>query len=133
MNPRERAVLEGKHILIVEDEPLIALDLGTVVNDFGGLIVGPAATFADAMRLVDFEPLDGAILDVRLSNMDAGPVARRLAERNIPFVVHAAELPTTSRPWPPAPTIAKPARAEDVVTRLAALIQRPQSFATRVG
>ena len=58
--------LRGARILVVEDEAFIALDLVMAIEDAGAIAVGPAATVAEALELISFDPPDGAILDVNL-------------------------------------------------------------------
>ena len=58
--------LEGRKILIVEDEAAIALALASAVAQAGGVAVGPAATVAASFALMADHKLDGALLDIRL-------------------------------------------------------------------
>ena len=44
--------LDNTRVLIVEDEPFIALDLVQAVESAGGIVIGPAATVAQALTLV---------------------------------------------------------------------------------
>jgi DNA-binding response OmpR family regulator len=118
-------VLDGKRILIVEDEPLIALDLESAVVDQNGTVVGPVDTVAEASRIAESEALDGAILDLRLKGELALSVAERLRARDIPFVVHSGQAEITiPRAWPNVPIIGKPALPERVVAVLAGLIDK---------
>jgi DNA-binding NtrC family response regulator len=80
-------VLEGRRILVVEDEMLIAMELEGVLEDEGCIAVGPAPTVCRALGFLDREPVDAAILDLNLDGKDASPVALALAERGVPFVV----------------------------------------------
>jgi two-component system, response regulator PdtaR len=50
-------------VLIVEDEPLIALDLEAMLERRGARIVGPAATVREALSLLQSERPDVALLD----------------------------------------------------------------------
>lgn len=78
----------GRRILIVEDEYFIAMDLAMVLEDLGFEVVGPAASVAEAMALVERfgDTLDGAILDVNLRNERVYPVADALQARGVHFV-----------------------------------------------
>jgi DNA-binding response OmpR family regulator len=53
-------------ILVVEDEMLIAMVIEDAVHDSGGQVVGPAATLEKALKLVEEEEFDAAILDVTI-------------------------------------------------------------------
>jgi CheY-like chemotaxis protein len=80
------AELSGLKILVVEDEPLIAMDLADLLRGFGGSVVGPALNLKQGMRLIEAETIDGAILDVNLAGEKVFPLADALAGRSIPFV-----------------------------------------------
>jgi CheY-like chemotaxis protein len=73
-------------ILVVDDEPLIAMSVSDWLSDLGHLTTGPAADLATALALVE-EPIDAAILDVTLGAQTSAPVAKRLTERGIPFAL----------------------------------------------
>jgi CheY-like chemotaxis protein len=74
-------------ILIVDDEPMLALDIASEVELAGYRVVGPATNVAAALALLRTEGCDAAILDVNLGREDAGPIAQALKELCIPFVV----------------------------------------------
>ncbi len=114
-------MLAGKHILVVEDEPIIALDLEAAVQDQQGIVIGPIGELTEAVRMAQTAQLDGAILDLRLRQQMARPVADALLARNIPFVYHSGQAHMTGPDdWPSAPAIIKPAAAEHVIKVLAA-------------
>jgi CheY-like chemotaxis protein len=75
-------------VLVVEDEPLIAMETEQMLARLGCDVVGPASTLAVALRLLDQEHFDFAILDVNLGRGERStPVAEALQERGIPFVL----------------------------------------------
>lgn len=80
--------LVGCTVLIVEDEPLIALDISRVVERAGANTL-QARSLADARRLVDHDGLSAAVLDFGLGDGDAAALCDRLSERGIPFVLHS--------------------------------------------
>jgi CheY-like chemotaxis protein len=75
-----------KRILIVEDEALVAMILEDQLQELGLAIVGCCATVAEAIKLLDADTPDAAILDVNLGGQFVYPVADRLIDRGIPFV-----------------------------------------------
>lgn len=81
------AGLQGKTILIVEDEYILAEDLGLLVQRQGGRILGPCPDVDCALKLLRgrVQP-DLALLDVNLRDEMVFPVADILMEREIPFV-----------------------------------------------
>lgn len=85
--PHRPGILAGRRVLVVEDEALISLELERAVSDLGGRVVGPAATVAEALRLVAGEAVDAAVLDLNLGGERSEPVAQALREAGVPFVV----------------------------------------------
>lgn len=82
-------------VLVVEDEPLVALSLERLLEAEGCAVVGPAASVASALALLDSSSIDGAILDVNLRGEEVYPVADRLAASSTPYVFvtgHSAEV-----------------------------------------
>jgi CheY-like chemotaxis protein len=72
------------HVLVVEDEPLIAMPVEDWLGELKCQTVGPA-TAQQALALIAAEPIDGAILDVSLDRHDSFAVAAALRERAIPL------------------------------------------------
>jgi len=104
--------LAGRRILIVEDDPLIAMLEEDLMLQLGCEIIGPAVTVADALALARASDLQGALLDVNLQGEPVFPVADLLVEANIPFVFVTgygrlglpepyAERPTIKKPFDP--------------------------------
>jgi len=77
--------LAGKSILVVDDEPLIAMDIVASLEDQGCQIVGPAATLQRAMSLVESQKIDAALLDANLAGEPIDALAAVLVRRKIPF------------------------------------------------
>ena len=118
-------MFEARRILIVEDEPLIGMDLADAVVDLNGVVIGPLPTVAEAMRILDHQSIAAAIVDAVLRDCDITSVALRLARAGIPFVVHSGTglPPQVAAEWPDLPVILKPARASAVAERLLAEIR----------
>lgn len=79
------APLARQRILIVEDEPLVAMELEMFIEDNGGTALGPAASQADAIALINSGQPDLVLLDGNLNGERVDTVARTLAEAGIPF------------------------------------------------
>ncbi len=73
-------------ILIVEDDPIIALDFEDTFLGFGAKTVRSAASVAAALTMIGERPPDFALLDVGLAREKSFDVAARLAALKIPFV-----------------------------------------------
>ena len=69
-------------VLVVEDEPVIALDLHGLLQDAGYRVIGPASSSAEALELLHQSNPDVALLDVNLGRTDVFDVANELAARN---------------------------------------------------
>jgi len=82
------AMLGSRSILVVEDEPLIAMMLEDFLESLGHKVAGTAETVADALRRIETGGFDVAIVDVHLKGGEhVWPVADRLVANNIPFVL----------------------------------------------
>jgi CheY-like chemotaxis protein len=72
-------------VLIVEDDPIIALDVEDTILGFGVKTVRTAANVAKALELIDLRPPEFALLDVSLIREKSFAVAERLETLKIPF------------------------------------------------
>jgi len=73
-------------VLIVEDDPIIAIDFEDRLLGFGVTHVRSAGSVAQALAAIAARPPDFALLDVELSREKSFAVAERLAALKIPFV-----------------------------------------------
>ena len=80
--------LVGRVILVIEDEPLIALDIQQAFEDAGAKVMS-ARTLAAAMVAVENPDLSAAIVDHALGDGDSSDICERLSERNVPFVTYS--------------------------------------------
>jgi DNA-binding response OmpR family regulator len=110
-------------ILIVDDEPLIAMLAQDWLEDLGHQTVGPAHDLQTALVLVD-EPIDAAILDVSLGAGKSYEIARRLRARAVPFAFASGRSPEEARDgeFGGAPTLAKPFNFETFAAAIAKLL-----------
>lgn len=111
----EPRIVEGRRVLVVEDEMTIALLIEDTLLELGAEVVGPASRLDAALRLAGEGSIDAAILDVNIRGGNSYPVADILVERGIPFVFcsgysdWALEERHRDRP-----RLAKPYSAEDL-------------------
>ncbi len=82
--------LRGRRVLIVEDEPIIAMMAEDVVLDAGGEVAGVAATVRDALVLLGRVMPDAVVLNLNLGGESAEPVVAQLAAMQIPTVIASA-------------------------------------------
>jgi CheY-like chemotaxis protein len=78
--------LEGRRVLVVEDEALIAIDIVTMLEEFGAIVCGPAPTLTAAVQTAETASVDVALLDVNLARQPVWPVAEILRRRCIPII-----------------------------------------------
>jgi DNA-binding response OmpR family regulator len=80
-------IAEGRRVLVVEDEMIIAEIIEETLLSLGAEVVGPVARLDAALRLARESSLDAAVLDVNIRGGSSYAVADILAERGIPFVL----------------------------------------------
>ena len=78
---------EPRSILIVEDEPLIAMMLEDFLDSLGHSVRGTCDSVQCALTEVEKGGFDLAILDVNLKGENVWPVAERLRIQGVPFVI----------------------------------------------
>jgi DNA-binding response OmpR family regulator len=115
--------LQGVHILAVEDDFLVMLDLAAMLRDAGATVC-TCGTVAQALSTAESEPFAAAVLDVRVGRETIAPVAHKLASAGTPFVFYTAQFasdPTIAQ-WPAAPIVSKPAVPSVLVSALVAAL-----------
>jgi two-component system, response regulator PdtaR len=78
-------------VLIVEDDPFIALELEDMLKQEGYYVLGPASSVSAALALLRHADPDVAVLDVNLQGVRVTPVAKVLADHRVPFVIASGE------------------------------------------
>ena len=119
MEPASSDGMPG-NVLIVEDDPIIALDFEDTILGFGVKGVRTAGNVAKALKMIADQAPDFALLDVGLVREKSFAIAERLAALKIPFVFitgYGADLRL-----PPAfvdtPRLPKPCTSEALQTAL---------------
>ncbi|MFN3868091.1 MAG: response regulator [Hyphomicrobiaceae bacterium] len=130
---REIAQLLAARVMIIEDEPLIAMDIESLVNDLGHEVVGIAATRGEAVALAAKTNPAMILADIQLADGSSGidAVNDILAKTNVPVVFVTAypeRLLTGERPEP-AFLVTKPFKPEMVK----AVISQALFFDVRAG
>ena len=79
--------LVGCHILIVEDEFLIADDVAAMLRGAGAEVIGPAASLPEGMRLAAHaNRIDAAVLNIDLQGVMVFPLAEELQAHGVRFI-----------------------------------------------
>ena len=119
----DRGPLQGKKVLIVEDEALIAMLFEDMLSDFGCDVVGPAMNVRQAMEVAQSAAIDAAVLDVNLNGESSFPVATLLETRGVPFVFSSGYGANGLPPeWQDRPTLPKPFTSDQVADVLSGLL-----------
>jgi DNA-binding response OmpR family regulator len=110
------------HILVLEDEPLVAVDIAATIADAGWDVVGPAGSIPKALRRIEEQGCEAAILDANLAGVSAAPVAETLKARGIPFIVLSGyNNEQLTGLLSDAPFLAKPYDPDDLVALVRSL------------
>lgn len=108
--------MSPKQVLVIEDEFQVGLDLQCLLSGAGFEVVGPMMTLDEALHAAEQAGLQCAVVDANLNGHSAGPVAEKLQERGIPFVVVTGyERPFLPLSFSAAPRIAKPVQASSLL------------------
>jgi DNA-binding response OmpR family regulator len=110
----------GRSILIVEDEPLIAMELVDALKA-AGAIVTTTFSFKQALILVEHDDLAAAILDHALGEDDSSQLCARLKERGVPFVIYSG-FSKVEGPCADGPLMQKPTPAGELIATVEGLL-----------
>jgi DNA-binding response OmpR family regulator len=115
--------MSGRNILVVEDEPLIAMMLEDFLESLGHKVHASCESVAEAVGAAEKGGFDAAILDVNLNGESAWPVARKLREKQIPFVIATGgHVEPPPEEFKNVPVIEKPYTVDRVTPALEAVL-----------
>jgi DNA-binding response OmpR family regulator len=108
--------------MVVEDDPLIALDIHDALCAAGATVTR-AGNALDALRQLDRARVSAAVVDVGLGASDCSSVCEALAERGIPFAFYTGYSGgALIERWGDAPVLQKPAEPRSIVAAVARLL-----------
>jgi CheY-like chemotaxis protein len=114
-----RGPLSWQSILVVEDEPLLALELNFTLRDAGATVF-VATDGETAIRAIEMLGTSAAVLDINLGQKDCSAVCERLSDIGIPFVFFTGEArPDIMLRWPNTPMLTKLASKQRIIGVLA--------------
>ena len=123
-------ILAGRRFLVVEDEPLIGLDIVAALEEAEAVVEGPVTTVEEACDLIERLRFDGVLLDANLYGRPVDAIVAALSRRNVPFAFvtgHNSDgLPEAFRA---IPIVSKPCRAEQIVEASVRMIARAKGIA----
>jgi DNA-binding NarL/FixJ family response regulator len=123
--PRHMAIASPTpaRIIIIEDEPLIALDLQDLLVDAGFEIVGVAGKLENALALIESTVFDAAIVDANLAGVSSSPAATALTARGRPFILLSGySVKQQFAAFPGGHFIQKPGRPAQLIQTLNRII-----------
>jgi DNA-binding NarL/FixJ family response regulator len=116
---RRGSLAVNMRILILEDEPLVAIEMMRALKRAGFEVIGPALTVDKALALIEREGCDAAVLDIRLGSETSERVAQKLLAEGIPFVsVTAFARDQQPAVFQSAPMLSKPVRMIELIQLL---------------
>ncbi len=124
MKSQAASPLQGRRILVVEDQALIAMEVQDCLSRAGAEVLGPVGRLERALADAQNQSLDAALLDVDLNGLRCWPIAEALAARGVPFAFttgFASSIVTPQR-FLRTPVLTKPYREEDVLAVLRKLL-----------
>lgn len=115
--------LRGRHILVAEDDYLLAECVRVTLESEGASVLGPVRSVEEGLELLASHAVDGALLDISLRGQAAFPLADALARRGVAYSFCSGHdrrsLPARHAN---APYCRKPAQPASVVSVLAGAV-----------
>lgn len=103
-------------ILVVEDEPIVGMDIEAILSDAGLHVVGPVASSTEALGLIHSAKVDCALIDFVLADGDAGEVIAKLTTDSVPFAfVTGLSHDAIPEAYCNIPTVGKPFSAAELL------------------
>ncbi len=99
----------GIRVLIVEDEPIVAMLAEDLLDSIGCVVAGAAASIAEAHLAIETMTFDVALIDINLDGEDGLVVADALKDRHIPYIITSGYGGEgLARGHPDVPILSKP-------------------------
>jgi DNA-binding response OmpR family regulator len=115
----------GCTVLVVEDEPLVGLDVVDILKAEGAQAV-LAKSANEAISALDRVQVTSAVLDINLGNHDCAAVCQCLRERDVPFLFHTGYTAPLGG-WEGVPVVRKPTTPQEIVEAVERMCRsRPQ-------
>ncbi|MBL8566742.1 MAG: PAS domain S-box protein [Hyphomicrobiaceae bacterium] len=130
----ESAHQRSVEVMIVEDEPLIGMEIEEIVLSAGFVPIGPLATVEQAIARIDDKAPDLVLLDGSLHGKPVDAVVALLQDRQIPFAMVTG---FTEQSLPAGidnrvtPIVSKPVEPEKIVRVMQSLLSRTQDAVER--
>jgi CheY-like chemotaxis protein len=113
--------LANLNVLVVEDEPAIAMGIADQMEKAGASVVGPCSTVGGAMAALDESRIDVAIVDYVLADDNSESLQDALEEKGVPFLVITGYPRVLVRRSRRQPVLSKPVAPEVLAATLRSL------------
>jgi DNA-binding response OmpR family regulator len=107
--------LTGYRILLVEDDPFIALDVSCAIEQAGGEVIGPVSQVAEAVAVAQTAEFNLAVLDWEIVGGVSQVIAETLTARGTPFFFHTGSVDRVREHWPHHCIVGKPSAPESLL------------------
>lgn len=104
--------LDGLRVLVVEDEPILAMSYHDILHEAGATVVGPFPSPGAAACAINGDPVDVALLDFVLSGGTSAELQDRLAAKGVPVVIVTAYPKVLVRQYNRQVVLSKPVPVE---------------------
>jgi DNA-binding response OmpR family regulator len=119
--------LGGYFILVVDDEPLIAIGLNDALRDAGAEVL-TAHDLSTALEAAVNSSVSAAILDVQLGAADCGAVCAALTSQEVPFMfLTGFDSHDILNEWASIPILVKPTGEAELLASVEALLKPAQA------
>lgn len=112
-------IARGRSILLIEDEPLIAMEIQEMLTDAGFVALGPVTTVASALQAIERGTASGVILDGNLLGSCVEEILPCLKQAGLPFIVVTGSIrPSLPVAAGDVPFVMKPVRQRELLKAL---------------
>jgi PAS domain S-box-containing protein len=123
---RTLARLGGRRFLVVEDEPLVALDIAAGLQEAGAEVLASTGSVKEALDTIESRALDAALLDGNLHGRPVDEVGAALTRRKVPFLfVTGYGRESLPRAFGHAPVLSKPFSQQQLIEAAGRLVDPP--------
>jgi CheY-like chemotaxis protein len=117
----------GTRVLVVEDQPFVALAVTDMVSALGGVVSAIASTVEEALTAVACADFTLALLDIDLDGRRSDPVAAAIAASGKPFLLTTGFIGRSIAGFETAPLLHKPYLQSQLASELIALLVAPRA------
>ena len=116
---------QPRRVVVVEDEPLIVMLITDMLEELGHELVGACGSIEDALKLVQREAFDVALLDIDLGGKSGYAVADVVVARGIPIVLMSGFSGRPPSPYQEVAVLGKPFQLDDLERVLKSIPKSP--------